>query len=120
MEKILVTVTEGFIGFNLIERLIKDGNWNIVGLDNINNYYDVNLKYARLNESGIQKSKIKYNKLVKSEKTDNYRFIKLDLIDKENISKLFEKEKFDYMVNLAAQAGVRYSLENPQSYIDVI
>lgn len=116
--KILVTGTAGFIGFHLVERLMKEFNWDIIGLDNINDYYDVNLKYARLKESGIAKEEIKYNQLIQSSKSDKYRFIKLNLEDKDNILKLFENEKFDYVVNLAAQAGVRYSLENPYAYLD--
>ncbi len=115
--KILVTGTAGFIGFHLTERLMKEG-WDIVGLDNINDYYDVNLKYARLKENGICKKQIEYNKFVISEKYEKYRFVKLNLEDKENILKLFEEEKFEYVVNLAAQAGVRYSLENPYAYLD--
>ncbi len=115
--KILITGTAGFIGFHLVEKLIKDGRWDIIGLDNINDYYDVNLKYARLREAGIDNNKIDYLKIVSSIKSNNYRFIKLDLTDKENILKLFENEKFNYVVNLAAQAGVRYSLTNPDTYI---
>lgn len=118
MTKILVTGAAGFIGFHLVNRLVKNKNTEVVGLDNINNYYDINLKFARLTESGIEKEKIKYTTYIHSFVHKNYRFIQLDLIDKEGISRLFEKEKFDYVVNLAAQAGVRYSLENPQSYID--
>ena len=118
LKKILVTGAAGFIGFHFIKRLIKEGDWQIVGLDNINDYYDVNLKHARLSETGILQNKIEYNKHVLSEGEARYKFIKLDLIDKENILKLFEEESFDYAVNLAAQAGVRYSLENPQAYID--
>jgi len=116
--KILITGSAGFIGFHLVNKLIKETDWQIVGLDNINDYYDVNLKYARLKEAGVEKEDVDYNKLVKSKKYDNYKFIKLDLTDRENLSILFEKEKFEYVVNLAAQAGVRYSLENPYSYID--
>jgi len=116
--KILITGTAGFIGFHLVERLINEGKWDIVGLDNINDYYDVNLKYARLLESGIIKEKIQYNSFVSSDKSDRYRFMKMDLTDKDNIFKLFETEKFDYVVNLAAQAGVRYSIENPFAYIN--
>ena len=116
-KNILITGVAGFIGFHLVNKLVSE-NYNIVGIDNINDYYDVNLKYARLNETGIKKDKIKYGKDVKSEKYDNYRFIKLDLTDEKNIFELFKNERFDYVVNLAAQAGVRYSLKNPRSYID--
>jgi len=115
--KILITGTAGFIGFHLANRLIKRGD-EVVGLDNINDYYDVNLKYARLNEAGIKKEEIEYNKIVKSKKYPNYKFIKLNLEDRENLFDLFKKEKFDKVCHLAAQAGVRYSLTNPYAYID--
>jgi UDP-glucuronate 4-epimerase len=115
--KILVTGTAGFIGFNLASRLIETGD-EIVGLDNINDYYSVDLKLDRLAQTGINRDKISYNKMVKSEIYPNYRFIKLNLEDSENVARLFASEKFDRVVNLAAQAGVRYSLENPQVYID--
>jgi UDP-glucuronate 4-epimerase len=114
--KILVTGSAGFIGFHFVNRLISEG-YDVVGLDNINDYYDVNLKYARLNEAGIEKEEIFYNKFVKSSKSANYRFIQLNLEDEENILKLFSNEKFYKVVNLAAQAGVRYSLTNPGAYI---
>ena len=114
--KILITGTAGFIGFHLAKRLLERGD-EVVGIDNINDYYDVNLKYARLNETGIDKEKIEYNKLVCSHKYPNYKFIKLNLEDKENIDNLFKKEKFDKVCHLAAQAGVRYSLTNPDAYI---
>lgn len=117
MPKVLITGTAGFIGFHLSNALLERG-YEVVGLDNINDYYDVNLKYGRLEESGISKDQIKYNELVHSKKNTNYRFIKLNLEDQENIYTLFEKQKFDYVVNLAAQAGVRYSLENPHAYIN--
>lgn len=118
MKKILITGTAGFIGFHLVNNLLKETNWQIVGLDNINDYYDVNLKYARLLETGIEKNKIKYNSFTKSVIHPRYSFIKLNLEDREKILSLFENEKFDYVVNLAAQAGVRYSIENPYAYID--
>ena len=114
--KILVTGTAGFIGFHLAKRILERGD-EVIGLDNINNYYDVTLKYARLKETGIQKEDIKENKLVQSTKYKDYRFIKLNLTEKDKIAELFEKEKFDKVCHLAAQAGVRYSLENPWAYI---
>lgn len=114
--KILVTGSAGFIGFHFVNRLIAEG-YDVVGLDNINDYYDVNLKFARLNEAGIEKEIIAYNKFITSNKNIRYRFIKLNLEDENNILKLFEAEKFDKVCNLAAQAGVRYSLQNPRAYI---
>ncbi|MCH7973860.1 MAG: NAD-dependent epimerase/dehydratase family protein [Bacteroidetes bacterium] len=115
--RILVTGAAGFIGFHLVNRLVKE-DYEIIGLDNINDYYDVNLKYARLNEAGIDKSRIDYNKFIPSNKFENYIFAKLDLTDDKNILSLFETEKFDLVINLAAQVGVRYSLKNPKAYID--
>lgn len=115
--KILVTGTAGFIGFHLAEKLLSRGD-AVIGLDNINDYYDVRIKYSRLQESGIQKEDIEYNNFAHSRKYSTYHFIKLNLEDRENVLRLFEAEKFDYVVNLAAQAGVRYSLVNPYAYID--
>jgi len=115
--KILVTGTAGFIGFHLAKRLIERGD-EVVGLDSINDYYDVNLKYGRLQETGIERQSVIYNEIVKSKKHSNYRFIQLDLEDRENLQQLFKNERFDKVCNLAAQAGVRYSLTNPYAYID--
>ena len=117
MKKIMITGTAGFIGFHLVKKLTDEG-YDVVGVDNINDYYDKTLKYGRLKESGINRKKIEYNRIVQSEKLDNYRFIKLDLQDKDSVDKLFKDMKFDIVCHLAAQAGVRYSLENPYSYID--
>ena len=114
--KILVTGTAGFIGFHLSRKLIERGD-EVVGLDCINDYYDVNIKYDRLKLKGILKSEIEYSKIIESKKHKNYRFIKLKLEDKEQINKLFQEEKFDVVCNLAAQAGVRYSITNPDVYI---
>ena len=115
--KILVTGTAGFIGFHLAKRLLEDGH-EVVGLDNINDYYDVRLKYGRLWETGIREDAVEYGKEVESDKYPEYRFVKLDLTDGDGMESLMGREKFDAVVNLAAQAGVRYSLENPRAYVD--
>lgn len=113
--KILVTGTAGFIGFHLATLLLKQ-NHDVVGLDNINDYYDVEIKYARLKMNGIVREDIKEGNLINSNTYNNYRFIKLNLEDKDAILNLFANEKFDVVVNLAAQAGVRYSIQNPYIY----
>ena len=115
--KILVTGTAGFIGFHLAQRLISDGH-TVVGLDSINDYYDVNVKYSRLNQTGVYSEDIEYGKVLNSRKHKNYTFIKLNLEDKAKLDKLFASEKFDAVCNLAAQAGVRYSITNPEAYIN--
>lgn len=115
--KILVTGTAGFIGFHLAKKLLARGD-EVVGLDSINDYYDVNLKYGRLAETGIPRESVAYNRFAKSETYPNYRFIHLNLEDQENMLALFASEKFDRVCNLAAQAGVRYSLENPMAYVN--
>ncbi len=100
--KVLVSGAAGFIGFHLAKYLLARGD-EVVGLDNMNDYYDVSLKEARLAQLTGQKS---------------FRFIKMDLADREGMAELFRKERFEKVVNLAAQAGVRYSLTNPHAYID--
>jgi UDP-glucuronate 4-epimerase len=115
--KILVTGSAGFIGFHLAQYLVNRGD-EVVGIDNLNDYYDVNLKFGRLAESGISAQSIDYNQQLISENNANYKFVKLDLMDKNNLEILFRDEQFDGVCNLAAQAGVRYSLINPQAYID--
>lgn len=118
MKKILITGAAGFIGYHLCERLVKE-EFIVVGLDNINDYYDVNLKYSRLQNLGIHKEDIVYNKVITSTKHSvKLKFLKLDLEDRENLPKLFEIEEFDIVCNLAAQAGVRHSLEKPFTYIE--
>jgi len=115
--KILVTGTAGFIGFHLSKQLLDRGD-EVIGLDNINDYYDVNLKYARLAELGIEKTDIKDNNFATSKTYSNHKFMKADLADTETINNLFNNESFDAVCHLAAQAGVRYSLENPHAYIE--
>ena len=109
MKTILVTGSAGFIGSNLVKRLFKDmQEGTIVGIDNMNAYYDVSLKEYRLSQLKDESEKLKVN----------YHFVKGSIADRELINKLFEEYKFDIVVNLAAQAGVRYSIENPDVYIE--
>lgn len=115
--KILVTGAAGFIGFHLTRSLAERGD-DVVGLDCINDYYDVNLKYGRLTENGIDRECVADGRMTKSSKYDNMRFVKMKLEDRDMLQDLFERERFDKVMNLAAQAGVRYSLENPYAYVD--
>ena len=119
MYKILVTGAAGFIGYHLCEQLLSQGH-HIIGVDSINDYYDVALKYGRLNQLGIKKdSAEKYNTVcVSSIHGTQMQFVQLKLEDRNELPKIFDRFKFDIVCNLAAQAGVRYSLENPESYID--
>lgn len=115
--KILVTGAAGFIGFHLTRRLISEG-YNVVGLDNINDYYSTDLKFARLAQLGLIKESVTDETVVESTTNQNFRFIKTDLENADAINELFAEEEFDAVVNLAAQAGVRHSLKNPHQYID--
>ena len=115
--KILVTGAAGFIGFHTVRRLVKE-NHEVIGLDNINDYYSTSLKYDRLNELGIIKDAIEENVLIESSTNNSLRFIKADLENRDIINQLFEEEGFDVVINLAAQAGVRHSLKDPYQYID--
>lgn len=118
MKKILVTGAAGFIGFHTSKKLIDLG-YEVVGLDNINDYYDVNLKYDRLKELGVNRVEAEQeNNLVQSSLYASFKFIRLNLEDRENLPVLFKTQQFDSVINLAAQAGVRYSLENPMAYVD--
>lgn len=118
MKNILVTGAAGFIGFFTMQRLLKEG-YNVVGLDNINDYYDVNLKYARLKELGFEKEEAEEWTVEIPPKTANgASFIRMNLEDRENLLALFKKHQFDAVIHLAAQAGVRYSIENPMAYVD--
>ncbi len=115
--KILVTGSAGFIGFHVVKRLISD-NHIVVGIDSINDYYDAELKYSRLATVGILKGKIIDNQKTVSNLFDAYCFYRTLLEDKAALNELFEKECFDVVINLAAQAGVRYSLINPDAYVN--
>ena len=115
--KILITGSAGFIGFYLSAKLASE-NFEIFGIDNINKYYDDSLKIARLNELGFEAKSIAYNQILTSKKFSNIKFLKLDIIDLENLNKVFNEESFDFVFHLAAQAGVRYSIENPDCSIE--
>lgn len=100
--KFLVTGAAGFIGMHTAKRLLEQGH-EVIGLDNLNDYYDVRLKHYRLEQLRPY---------------DDFTFVKMDLADREGIASLFKKEQFQRVIHLAAQAGVRYSLENPMAYVD--
>ncbi|AWA28635.1 hypothetical protein HYN48_00245 [Flavobacterium magnum] len=118
MKKILVTGAAGFIGFHLVKRLLEAGH-NVYGIDNLNAYYDVRLKLDRLRELGIdvQEENFLRQKEVVSHTFNDFKFLQLDLTDEHRLDVLFEKEKFEIVANLAAQAGVRYSIDNPKVYV---
>lgn len=113
--KVLVTGSAGFIGMHTAIRLANDG-YDVVGIDNLNTYYSVDLKLTRLKEQGIATSEIQYNRMLLGKV--GIRFMQLDLADAHLLEDLFQEEQFDYVIHLAAQAGVRYSIENPHAYID--
>ncbi len=114
---ILVTGTAGFIGFHLAEALAFEGH-AVTGIDNICDYYDVELKYARLVESGFDREEVERGGMVSSAKHPRCRFVRLDLLDLDGLSALFRDTRYDAVCHLAAQAGVRYSLANPSVYVD--
>ena len=123
MMKFLVTGSAGFIGAEVVKRLFAiNGDIEVVGLDNINDYYDPNLKLERLAKCGISISQtgaeFPWYKFIRSTTLPNYRFIRINLEDTNAMTMLFANEEFDIVINLAAQAGVRYSIENPLAYIE--
>ena len=116
-KKILVTGAAGFIGSAVCQKLLNNGNM-VMGLDNINDYYDPQLKYDRLNILGINKKDIDWYKIVQSEKHPDFTFIRMNLEDSQAMKMIFANGEFDVVINLGAQAGVRYSMTNPQAYIE--
>ncbi len=115
--KILLTGMAGFIGYHTAKKLVKN-DVIVCGIDIINDYYDVRVKYGRLADLGIEEKSIKKNEKIKSTIFNNLDFIQADLTDDATLNHLFSEEKFDVVINLAAQAGVRYSLTNPKAYVD--
>ena len=118
---IFVTGVAGFIGFHLVKALASSGQYNIVGVDNINSYYDVNLKYGRLKALGIEIDEANEKEgttCTNSCKYPDLTFVKADISDFATLKQIFEQGSFEIVCNLAAQAGVRYSFENPFTYIN--
>lgn len=115
--KVLVTGAAGFIGSAVCKRLLDRGD-NVVGLDNINDYYDPELKFGRLKGLGIEKNDVAWYKFAKSLEYPSYQFIRMNLEDKQAMQMLFANGGFDTVINLGAQAGVRYSITNPDAYIE--
>ncbi|MES2411373.1 MAG: NAD-dependent epimerase/dehydratase family protein [Bacteroidota bacterium] len=114
-KKILVTGVAGFVGMHTAKALVAAGH-NVIGLDNLSDYYDLRLKYDRLKELGIKQNPLPENKLCDG--IPNFKFIRLDLGANDLLDQLFSENSFDIVINLAAQAGVRYSIENPKVYVD--
>lgn len=113
--KALITGAAGFIGMHTVQKFASLG-YDVIALDNINAYYETELKYDRLIQLGIKKSSLEYNKMISG--NSNISFVQLDIQDAGNLNVLFSHQKFDLVIHLAAQAGVRYSITNPRDYID--
>ena len=115
--KLLVTGAAGFIGSHVCKRLLQRGD-EVVGLDNINSYYDINLKYGRLSSLGVSQSELSWYKFTRSNVYPRFSFVRMNLEDRQAMQMLFANGNFDVVINLAAQAGVRYSIENPYAYVE--
>jgi len=113
---ILITGAAGFIGYHLVKSLIEF-KVKVVGIDNINSYYNENLKFDRLTDIGIEKNEIEWHRKIVSKLYPHFHFVRMNLEDSNELFELCQVEKFDYIVHLAAQAGVRYSVENPSVYV---
>ncbi|MCZ2643019.1 NAD-dependent epimerase/dehydratase family protein, partial [Bacteroides fragilis] len=114
---VLVTGAAGFIGSHVCKRLLQRGD-EVVGLDNINSYYDINLKYGRLSSLGVPQSELSWYKFTRSNVYPRFSFVRMNLEDRQAMQMLFANGNFDVVINLAAQAGVRYSIENPYAYVE--
>ena len=114
--RVLVTGTAGFIGFHVAKRLLDRGD-EVIGIDNINDYYDVNVKYGRLKELGFEEEEFTFAKRYQSKKYPKHTFYRIDLEDKAALEAIFKEYQPTHICHLAAQAGVRYSLTNPDAYI---
>ena len=115
--KILVTGAAGFIGFHVSKALLERGD-EVIGIDSINDYYDPALKFARLAELGIGNEASTWGAAVRGNKYPGFSFIRVRLEDREELDRIFTTTAFDRVINLAAQAGVRYSIDHPREYID--
>lgn len=115
--KVLVTGAAGFIGFHTVEALMASSDYEVIGIDNINDYYPMTLKFERLKKLGIHPDFIRYNTPTNSDQFESFQFVRLDITDEKSLTNLFAQHQFDYVIHLAAQAGVRYSIDNPNAYI---
>lgn len=117
MKKILVTGVAGFIGFHVAKKLLSETGTEIIGLDNINDYYPMTLKFERLKALGVHPDFVRYNQAIRGKEHERFKFVRMDLTDEKSLMDLFQEHAFDSVVHMAAQAGVRYSIDNPMAYI---